>query len=71
MAGRVRSHKQAQAQRAAELRSAGHTWGEMAAVFQVEYRVNARVAMRLAHGWSQGDVADRWNARWPDDLKTF
>lgn len=27
--------------------------------------------MRLAHGWSQGDVAERWSARWPDDLKTF
>ncbi len=33
--------------------------------------MNARVSLRLAHGWSQGDAADRWNERWPDDLKTF
>ena len=33
--------------------------------------MNARVALRLAHGWSQGDVADQWNERWPDDIKTF
>jgi transcriptional regulator with XRE-family HTH domain len=71
MAGRIRSHKQAQAQHAAELRAAGQTWAEVAAAFQREYQVNARVAVRLAHGWSQGDVADRWNTRWPDDLKTF
>lgn len=27
--------------------------------------------MRLAHGWGQADVADRWNRRWPDEPKTF
>jgi len=27
--------------------------------------------MRLAHGWSQRDAADRWNALWPADPKTF
>jgi hypothetical protein len=69
--GRVRSQKQAQALRAAELRASGHTWAEVAAEFREEYRVNARVALRLAHSWSQGDVADRWNERWPGELKTF
>lgn len=68
---RVRSQKQAQAQHAEALRAEGMTWGEVAATFQREYGVNARVALRLAHGWSQGDVADRWNERWPDDMKTF
>lgn len=68
---RVRSQKQAQAQHAETLRADGMTWGEVAATFRREYSVNARVALRLAHGWSQGDVADRWNERWPDDIKTF
>ena len=27
--------------------------------------------MRLAHGWSQADAAEAWNARWPHDPKTF
>ncbi len=27
--------------------------------------------MRLAHGWGQTDVADAWNARWPDEPKSF
>jgi hypothetical protein len=71
MAERARSHKQAQLLRSKALRAAGRTWAEVAAVFRAEYGVNARVAMRLAHGWSQGDVAEQWNARWPDDLKTF
>jgi hypothetical protein len=71
MAARVRSQKQAQAQRAESLRSEGMTWAEVAAIFRREYGVNARVALRLAHGWSQNDVADQWNERWPDDIKTF
>jgi hypothetical protein len=33
--------------------------------------VNARVAFRLAHTWSQRQAAEEWNRRWPDDLKTF
>jgi hypothetical protein len=71
MAERVRSQKQAQRRRAETLRSAGKTWGEVATIFCDEYGVNARVALRLAHGWSQGDAADRWNDRWPDDAKTY
>lgn len=71
MTTRVRSQKQAQTLHAQSLRADGMTWGEIGTIFQAEYRVNARVALRLAHGWSQSDVADRWNDRWPDDLKTF
>ncbi|MBV9031796.1 MAG: hypothetical protein JO364_16130, partial [Pseudonocardiales bacterium] len=33
--------------------------------------MNARVAFRLAHTWSQRQAADEWNRRWPDDPKTF
>jgi hypothetical protein len=36
-----------------------------------QYRVNMRVALRLARGWSQRDAAEEWNARWPTDPKTF
>jgi transcriptional regulator with XRE-family HTH domain len=71
MAARPRSQRQVQIQRSRELRDAGHTWAEVAHEFQETYRVNARVALRVAHGWSQGDVADQWNERWPDDPKSF
>jgi len=40
-------------------------------VLRREYGVNARVAMRLAHGWGQADAAEAWNRQWPDEPKTF
>lgn len=56
---------------ATELRAAGKTWPEAAAAVRRRYRVNARVAPRLARGLSQRQVAELWNQRWPDDPKTF
>jgi hypothetical protein len=53
------------------LRADGRAWGEVAAILRDRYGLNARVAMRLAHGWTQADTAQRWNRRWPDDPKTF
>jgi hypothetical protein len=56
---------------AGQLRAQGRTWAEVATEFRAAYRVNARVALRQAHGWSQPQAAARWNARWPADPKTF
>ncbi|MFD0394361.1 hypothetical protein ACFQ3Z_26650 [Streptomyces nogalater] len=56
---------------ATELRAAGKTWPEAAAAVRHRYRVNARVAPRLARGLSQRQVAELWNQRWPDDPKAF
>jgi transcriptional regulator with XRE-family HTH domain len=69
--GKPRSVRQAQALAAAQLRQQGRTWAEIGAVFQVSYRVNPRVAVRQAHGWSQPEAAERWTELWPDDPKTF
>ena len=71
MATKTRSLKQEQAQLIAALRDQRQTWAEIADVFRVRYRGNARVALRLARGWNQREAADQWNQRWPADLKTF
>jgi hypothetical protein len=68
---KTRSVKEAQARLSRTLRSDGKTWAEVAEVFRDEYSLNARVALRLARGWSQADAAREWNRRWPDDPKTF
>ena len=69
--GHLRSQKQEREQLVASLRESGECWIGVAAVLQQRYRVNARVALRYAHGWSQRDAANAWNERWPDELKTF
>jgi transcriptional regulator with XRE-family HTH domain len=67
----LRSQKQQREQLVRALRAEGKSWVEIADVLRRRYRVNARVALRYAHGWSQRQVADEWNRRWPDELKTF
>lgn len=71
MTVKPRSIKAEQAKLSAQLRAEGMTWPEIAIVFQGRYRINARVALRLVHGWSQQDAADHWNERWPSENKTF
>lgn len=69
--GQVRSQKQERFHLARSLRASGKSWVEVAAVLRRRYRINARVALRYAHCWSQRGAADEWNRRWPDDMKTF
>lgn len=52
------------------MRAEGKTWVQIAELISDRYQVNARVALRWAHGWTQGRVASEWCARWPDEPKT-
>jgi tetratricopeptide (TPR) repeat protein len=65
------SLKQERAHLIRSLRAQGKSWVEIAELFRQRYRVNARVAFRYAHGWSQSRAADEWNKLWPDELKTL
>jgi hypothetical protein len=67
----AKSQRQQRRAWSAELRARQHTWVEIAGAFAQRYKVNLRVAFRLARDWSQRDAADRWNERWPTDPKTF
>jgi hypothetical protein len=68
--GEQRSQKQQREQLVCALRAEGRSWVEVAAVLRQRYRVNARVALRYAHGWSQHQAAQEWNHRWLDEPKT-
>jgi transcriptional regulator with XRE-family HTH domain len=64
MTPRYRSRRARMAALSAQLRADGHSWAQVARVIQEQEQLNARVALRLAHGWTQEEVATRWNERW-------
>lgn len=51
------------------LRKLGCTFVEIAEALRHQFGLNARVAYRMAHGWSQNEAADQWTRLWPDDRK--
>jgi DNA polymerase III delta subunit len=57
----LRSHKRQREQLVRRLRAEGMSWVVVADVLRWRYRLNARVAFRYAHGWSQRRAADEWN----------
>jgi hypothetical protein len=65
MPSRVRSKREQRDALTRQLRAEGQSWAQVAARIQVAERVSKRVAMRLARGWTQWEVARRWNERWP------
>ena len=67
MSQTYRSRRARLAARTVQLRADGQTWVEIAARIREEEHVNSRVAMRMAHGWTQARVAELWNERWPTD----
>ncbi len=68
---KARSLKQEQLLLTTALRDEGRSWHQIAQVVSEKYGVNARVALRIARGWTQPRAADEWNKLWPTDPKTF
>lgn len=60
-----RSRRARLAALSSRLRAEGRTWAQIAVYIRQAEHVNCRVAMRMAHGWTQGHVAMLWNERWP------
>jgi hypothetical protein len=45
-------------------RESGWSYRRIARDLQQRHRLNALLAFRLAHGWTQEEAARRWNERW-------
>jgi 8-oxo-dGTP pyrophosphatase MutT (NUDIX family) len=53
---------------AVHLRETGWTFAAIAKDWSARHGLNPRVAIRLAHGLTQAQVAHRWNDLWPDPV---
>jgi hypothetical protein len=62
-----RSLKQQMDALTAELRGRGLTWREIAADYQVRFKLTPLRSFREAHRYTQAKVVRLWNARWPDE----
>ncbi len=62
---RCRSRREELAQLRDDLRAKGATFRHIAGLISAQYKVNSRVAFRLAHGLTQQQVADAYNAQSP------
>jgi hypothetical protein len=49
------------------MREQGWSYRRIAAELQLLHNLNALLAFRLAHGWTQEEAARRWNERWSGD----
>jgi hypothetical protein len=67
----MRSQKTERSALSRAMRTQGKTWVEIAQLFRLRYKVNARVAFRYAHCLSQSQAARMWCDRWPDDPTTY
>ena len=56
---------------AERLRAADAPAGSIGRALRETYGINARLAQRIARGWTQEEVAAEWSRRWPGDPKTF
>src|ERR1700729_3949375 len=65
MAPRYRSRRARLAALSGQLRAEGQSWAQIARSVQGQEHVNARVALRLAHGWTPEQGATRWKQQWP------
>lgn len=64
---RHRSRRKALAELRSELRAQGAPYRHIAQLIATQEKLNPRVAFRLAHGLTQQQVAESWNAWWPPE----
>lgn len=54
------------------LREEGRTWVDIAERLRHQWpNLNARAAIRIAHGWTQDDAANEWNRLFDPPVKTY
>ena len=67
MPPRPRSLKRQMDVLTAQMREHGATWSQIAADYQLRFKLNPLRGYREAHRYTQSKVVQLWNLRWPDD----